>query len=72
MESKAKFLASRGRSSPNFGFHVDDGVEIRIWDASPETRYLVVPRRPVVIEDLSEEQLASLVTRNGMIGTAPV
>ncbi len=50
MESEAKFHATRGRSSPNFGFHVDDGVEIRVGDDSAETRYLVVPRRPVVTE----------------------
>lgn len=55
-----------------FGFDVAEDVEIRVWDASAETRYLVVPRRPAGTEDLTEEQLASLVTRNGMIGTAPI
>ncbi len=55
-----------------FGFQVADDVEIRVWDASAETRYLVVPRRPDGTDDFSEAELATLVTRNGMIGTAPV
>ncbi len=55
-----------------FGFDLPDNVEIRVWDASAETRYLVVPRQPEGTGDLNEDQLASLVTRNGLIGTAPV
>jgi nitrile hydratase len=55
-----------------FGLPVPDGVEIRVWDASAETRYLVLPRRPAATEALSEEELAGLVTRAGMIGTAAV
>lgn len=54
------------------GFRLDAGVEVRVWDASAETRYLVLPRRPAGTEDHTEEQLAALVTRQGMIGTAPV
>lgn len=55
-----------------FGFVPPDGTEIQVWDASAETRYLVLPRRPAGTDDLGEEELARLVTRNGMIGTAPV
>jgi nitrile hydratase len=55
-----------------FGFHVGDGVEIRVWDASAETRYMVLPRRPEGTEHHTEDQLAALVTRAGLIGTAPV
>jgi len=54
-----------------FGF--DPGpVELRVWDASAETRYIVVPRRPAGTEGLDEERLAALVTRSGLIGTAAV
>ena len=53
-----------------FGLDLAETVEVRVWDASAETRYLVLPRRPDGSDGLSEEQLASLVTRNGMIGTA--
>jgi nitrile hydratase len=51
-----------------FGLNLPDEVEIAVWDASAETRYLVVPRRPK--GDLSEEELVTRVTRKGLIGTA--
>lgn len=55
-----------------FGLRLGAEVEIRVWDASAETRYLVVPRRPEGTEGCSEEELAALVTRAGMIGAAAV
>jgi nitrile hydratase subunit alpha len=55
-----------------FGFTVDPGVDITVWDASAETRYLVVPIQPPDTADLDEAKLAELVTRNGLIGVAPV
>jgi nitrile hydratase subunit alpha len=55
-----------------FGFELDPGVEIRVWDATAEERYLVVPRRPAGTQALGESELAALVTRAGMIGTAAV
>ncbi|MBP2324404.1 nitrile hydratase [Kibdelosporangium banguiense] len=55
-----------------FGLHLDPSVEIKVWDANAETRYLVLPLRPPGSDGLGEKQLASLVTRNGLIGVAPV
>lgn len=55
-----------------FGFDLDPAVEITVWDASAESRYMVLPRRPEGTEDLDEQGLAALVTRNGLIGVAPV
>jgi nitrile hydratase len=55
-----------------FGLDLRPEVEINVWDANAETRYLVIPVRPAGTEDLTEQQLADLVTRNGLIGTAPV
>jgi nitrile hydratase len=55
-----------------FGFEPSAETEIRVWDSSAETRYLVIPRRPAGTENATEEELASLVTRAGMIGTAAV
>lgn len=52
------------------GTAVPDGVEIRVWDSSAEIRYLVLPQRPAGTDDLDEEQLAALVTRDSMIGVA--
>jgi nitrile hydratase len=55
-----------------FGFELDRDVEITVWDASAESRYMVLPRRPGGTDDLNEQQLAALVTRNGLLGVAAV
>jgi nitrile hydratase len=55
-----------------FGFVLDPAVQINVWDASAESRYMVLPRRPAGTEHLDEQALAALVTRNGLIGVAPV
>ena len=52
----------------DFGVMLPDATEIRVWDSTAETRYLVVPMRPAGTEGWSEEQLAALVTRDSMIG----
>ena len=52
-----------------FGVTLPPGVEVRVWDSTAETRYLVIPLRPEGTDGLGEEQLADLVTRNSMIGT---
>lgn len=55
-----------------FGCQLAPEVAVTVWDASAESRYLVLPRRPADSADLDEEALARLVTREGLIGTAPV
>jgi nitrile hydratase len=55
-----------------FGLELPESVRIRVWDSTAEIRYLVVPERPAGTEHLSEQQLASLVTRDAMIGVAKV
>jgi nitrile hydratase len=52
-----------------FGVTLPPNTEIRVWDSTAETRYLVVPMRPTGTDGWSEEKLASLVTRDAMIGT---
>src|SRR5262245_61314746 len=53
----------------DFGVTLAAATEIRVWDSTAETRFLVLPMRPAGTERLSEEQLAGLVTRDAMIGT---
>ena len=53
-----------------FGLELGDEVEIRVWDSSAEVRYLVLPMRPPRTDGWSESELAAIVTRNCMIGTA--
>jgi nitrile hydratase len=55
-----------------FGLDLPDDVEITVWDASAESRHMVLPRRPAGTEGASEQELMSLVTRNGLIGVAAV
>jgi nitrile hydratase subunit alpha len=55
-----------------FGLTLADDVEVRVWDSTAELRYLVLPERPAGTEQLSEEALAALVTRDAMVGIAKV
>ena len=66
---------SRAVSEPRqvlreFGIRVPPEREVRVWDSSAEVRYLVIPQRPAGTEELSEEELLGLISRDGMIGTA--
>ena len=68
---------SRAVSEPRavlaeFGVELPEDTEVRVWDSTAELRYIVLPERPAGTESMDEEQLANLVTRNGMIGTALV
>jgi nitrile hydratase subunit alpha len=65
---------SRAVSDPrgvlrDFGVELPAETEIRVWDSTSELRYLVVPMRPEGTGGWSEEDLATLVTRDSMIGT---
>ncbi len=53
----------------DFGVTLPVETEIRVWDSTAETRYLVVPMRPAGTDGWSESQLAKLVTRDSMVGT---
>jgi nitrile hydratase subunit alpha len=52
------------------GLDLDPGVEVRVWDTTADTRYMVLPERPANTDGMSEEQLAALVTRDSLIGVA--
>jgi nitrile hydratase len=53
----------------DFGLELPADTELRVWDSTAEVRYLVLPMRPHGTEAWSEERLASIVTRDCMIGT---
>ncbi|GGM36860.1 nitrile hydratase subunit alpha [Dactylosporangium sucinum] len=55
-----------------FGLEIPVSTEVRVWDSTAEIRYMVLPQRPAGTENMSSRELADLVTRNGMIGTARV
>jgi nitrile hydratase len=53
-----------------FGTVLPDGVEVAVWDSSAEVRYMVLPLRPPGTEEVAEDDLVPLVTRDHMIGVA--
>ncbi len=53
-----------------FGLELSESINIKVWDSTAETRYLVIPRRPEGTEQFKEADLAKIVTRDSMIGTA--
>ena len=55
-----------------FGLDLPAATGIDVWDSTSEIRYLVVPVRPDGTDGLGQDELAALVTRNGLIGTAAV
>ncbi len=74
---KSPAFRSRAVADPrgvlrDFGVELPADTAIRVWDSTAELRYLVVPMRPAGTDDLSEDALADLVTRDSMIGTGLV
>jgi nitrile hydratase subunit alpha len=67
---RARAVAEPRAVLREFGLELGAEVEIRVWDSSAEIRYLVLPMRPPETDGWSERQLAALVTRDCMIGTA--
>ena len=74
---KSAAYRSRAVSDPRgvleeFGVKLPDSKEICVWDSTSEIRYLVLPERPAGTEVMSEDELAQIITRDSMIGTALV
>ena len=65
---RSRIVREPRRVLDEFGVTLGDDVEIRVWDSSAEIRYLVLPERPTGTDDHDEAALASLVTRDSMIG----
>jgi nitrile hydratase len=68
-EYRARVVREPRKVLSEFGLHLDQDVDIRVWDSTADYRYLVIPQRPKGTELMSEPDLASLVTRNCLIGT---
>jgi nitrile hydratase subunit alpha len=65
---RARAVADPRGVLKEFGTELAEDVDIRVWDSTSEMRYLVLPERPEGTESWSEAELATLVTRNAMIG----
>ena len=55
-----------------FGMDLDDNVDVRVWDSTADIRYLVLPERPDGTENMTETDLAQIVTRDSMVGVMKV
>ena len=68
-EYRARAVREPRKVLKEFGVDLPDAVGVRVWDSTAELRYIVIPQRPDGTDGWSEAQLASIVTRNSMIGT---
>lgn len=66
---RAKAVIDPRGTLADFGVSLPEGQRIRVWDSTAETRFLVIPMRPAGTEGWSAEKLASIVSRDSMIGT---
>ncbi|WP_420104598.1 nitrile hydratase subunit alpha [Bosea sp. (in: a-proteobacteria)] len=66
---RAKAVIDPRGTLADFGVTLPEGQRIRVWDSTAETRFLVIPMRPAGTEGWSAEKLASIVSRDSMIGT---
>jgi nitrile hydratase len=67
---RSRMVIEPRKALQEFGLQLDEATEIRVWDSSAEIRYMVLPERPRGTEDMTEEELVKLVTRDSMIGVA--
>ena len=70
LEYRARVVRESRTVLREMGLDLPDDVEIRVWDTTADTRYMVLPERPAHTEGWTEEQLAAIVTRDAMIGVA--
>jgi nitrile hydratase len=70
LEYRARVVRQSRTVLREMGLDLPPEVEIRVWDTTADTRYLVLPVQPVETIGWPEEKLAQIVTRDGMIGVA--
>ena len=71
-EYRSRVVREPRKVLEEMGMSLDPDTEIRVWDSSSETRFLVLPERPAGTEELDLEALTQLITRDSMIGVAEV
>lgn len=69
-EYRSRVVREPRKVLSEMGLALPENTEVRVWDSSSEVRYLVLPERPSGTHGLSEDELATLVTRDSMIGVA--
>ena len=70
LEYRARIVRESRTVLREMGLDLPAEIEIRVWDTTADTRYMVLPALPPHTEGWSEEQLAAIVTRDSLIGVA--
>ena len=70
LEYRARVVRQSRTVLKEMGLDLPPSIDIRVWDTTADTRYMVLPVRPAETEGWSEEKLAGLVTKDAMIGVA--
>ena len=70
LEYRARVVRESRTVLKEMGLELAEHVQIRVWDTTADTRYMVLPERPAGTEELSAEQLAALVNKDALIGVA--
>jgi nitrile hydratase len=69
LEYRARVVRESRTVLREMGLDLDDRIEVRVWDTTADTRYMVLPLRPPYTEGWTEGELAAIVTKESMIGT---
>ena len=70
LEYRARVVRQSRTVLKEMGLDLPESVDIRVWDTTADTRYMVLPIRPEHTKGWSEEELAKIVTKDAMIGVA--
>jgi nitrile hydratase subunit alpha len=70
LEYRARVVRQSRTVLKEMGLDLPSEVEIRVWDTTADTRYMVLPVQPPETLGWPEEKLAEIVTRDGMIGVS--
>ena len=70
LEYRARIVRQSRTVLKEMGLDLPPEMEVRVWDTTADTRYMVLPVRPANTGGWGEEQLASIVTRDALIGVA--
>lgn len=69
---RARLVREPRKLLAEMGLHLEEGIEIRVWDSISEIRYLVLPQQPASSLKMSEQELIEIISRDSMIGVARV
>lgn len=68
LEYRARIVREGRRVLAEMGLHLPENMKLRIWDTTADTRYMILPLRPEGTEGWNQEELASLITQDSLIG----